>query len=310
MAQQAAPKTNQPSIYQLMMGVEAPSIAQYGQSFAAAQAGLGELPGSLALQGSQLQQSTGISEALLANQGQGTKLQEQGLTSQYNIGTQQNALSGLENTQQYENTAGTLGLEQALLGTQEGLATQAYGLQQGALNYQLPLAQQAAAGQAAAAGASNTVGARNAQNTLQEQYGVQSGMLSNQLAGQQAGFQEQAGVYGIQGTAALEQEQNTSKNLALTQQGATAQYQNQEAQLANTAAGLGISREQLQQQLTSGLTQIGISGQQQQDQLMAQAAQATAGQTQGLGAILSNVGAVTGLGPQAFTNSHPNLYGK
>lgn len=315
--------TPQPSIYELMTGLEAPSIAQYGQANAAAQAGIAELPSSLGLQGAQLQQTTGLSEALLGTERAGTGLQEQNVAQQYGIGTQQSALSQLENTQQYQNTAGTLGLEQALLGTQsglagqeQGLAQQAFGIQQGQLNYNLPLQEQAAAGQAAASGASNTVGAKNAQNTLQEQYGVSTGLLQNQAQqsalqyqGQQAGFAEQAGEYGIQGTAAQQSYQNTAQNLALTQQGATLSEQNQLAQLAQTAAGQGISQQQLQAQLASGLTQIGISGEQQQNQFLQQAAQAQAGQAQGLGAILSNVGATTGLGASAFTGSFPNLYG-
>ena len=57
------------------------------------------------------------------------------------------------------------------------------------------------------------------------------------------------------------------------------------------------------------MTQIGIQGQAQQDQLMQQASQAQAGEAQGLGAVYSNIGALTGLGPAAFTQSMPQLYG-
>jgi hypothetical protein len=71
---------------------------------------------------------------------------------------------------------------------------------------------------------------------------------------------------------------------------------------------MGISVQQLQSQLTQGLSGIGISTATQQDQLLGQAAQAQAGEAQGLGAILSAAGTTSGLGPQAFTQAFPALY--
>lgn len=323
------PRTNAPaagstqSIYDAMFGLESPTIAQYQQSTDAAETQLGDLPASLATQTGLLQEQTQTSAEQIANQLTGNTLSGQAAAQQFGITTQQNQLAGLTNTQQYQNTVGQLGLEQSLLGTQQqvaggiqGLTQQQLGVQQGQLNYNLPLALQQQRGQAAAAGAANTVGNQQAQQTIGEQYGVNSYNLANQsqqsalnYQGQQAGFTEQAGQYGIQGTAAQEQEQNTAAGLALTQQGQSLAEGATQAQLANTAAGLGISVQQLQQQLHSGINQIGLSGQVTQDQLLQQAAQGEAGQSQGLGAVLSNIGALTGAGPQAFTNSFPNLYG-
>lgn len=311
-----------PSLGQLIAGQEAPATSQYTSQYDAAQAGLNLVIPGLNNQNTQLEENTDISEALLGIQSQTTGLQEQNLSQQFGITTGQSALSGLENTEQLANTQGTLGLEQSLLGSQEQTAAGIQGLtqnqlatQQGQLNYQLPLAQQAQAGQAAAAGATNTVGNTNARNTLNEQYQVNTAGIANQsqqsalnYQGQQAGFQEQAGEYGIQGTAAQQQYGNTAAGLQLSQQGASEQYQNQYAQLQQTAASLGISQEQLQQQLQSGIQQNGITAASTADQLLQQASTAEAGQTQGYGAVLSQIGAATGLGPQAFTNALPNLY--
>lgn len=310
------------SIYDAMFGLEAPTIAQYGQSYAAAQAGLGELPASLGLQSAELAQSTALQQQQIGNQLAGNQISAGGAAAQFGVTTAQNQLAGVANTEQLANTQANLGFEQALLGSQEkvaggieGLAQQQFATQQGQLNYQLPLALQAQRGQAAAAGSTNTVGNRNALGTIQEQYGVNTSTLSNQAQqsalnyqGQQAAFTEQGQQYGLQGTEAQQQAANTAQGLALTQQGQAAAEGTTQALAANTAAGLGISKEQLAQQLTSGLTQIGITGQQTQDQLLGQAATAQAGQAQGLGAVFSNVGAITGLGPQAFTQSLPNLY--
>jgi hypothetical protein len=323
MVTKAAPAPSGSSIYDALMGLEAPTIAQYSQSGAAAQAGLAELPASLNLQGAELGQTTALQQSQIANQLAGTGISSAGAAEQYGVSTQENQLSQLQNQQQLANTQKSLGLEQTLLGTQEGVAGGIEGLtqqelqtQQGQLNYNLPLQLQQQAGAAAAGGATNTVGNRNALATLGEQYGVASAGLKNQAGqaalnyqGQQAGFAEQGGQYALQGTEAQQQAANTATGIGLTQAGQTYAEGTTQAQLANTAQSLGISQEQLSQQLTSGLSQIGISGQQSQDQLLAQAATAQAGQSQGLGAVLSNVGALTGAGPQAFTGAFPNLYG-
>src|ERR1700722_8410613 len=63
-----------PSIYDAISGLEAPTIAQYGQSTAAAQAGFAELPSQLALQGSQLAYSTELQQESVANQLAGNTL--------------------------------------------------------------------------------------------------------------------------------------------------------------------------------------------------------------------------------------------
>lgn len=238
-------------LVQGIIGAEAPSIAQYGQSFAAAEAGIGALPASLGLQGTELQQTTGLQEAGIQNQLAGNTLQQQNVAEQLGITNQQFSL-------------------------QQQLA----GIQQGQLQYNEGLAQSQAQVQGAATGTLGTQGYQQKLGQIGEQYQVSSAELANQLAGE-----------------------------GLTNKGANLSAGNQQAQLANTAASLGISTQQLQAQLAQGMTQIGIQGAQTQDQLLAQAAQAQAGQAQGVGAIFSNIGALTGLGPQAFTSAFPNLYG-
>jgi hypothetical protein len=234
-----------------IIGAEAPSIAQYGQSFNAAEAGIGLVGPSMALQGAELQQTTGLQGEQITNQLQGNQLQQQNIAEQLGI-----------TNQQY------------------GLQQQLAGIQQGQLTYNEGIAQQQAQSQGAISGTLGTKGYLQKQGIIGEQYQVSSAELANQLAGE-----------------------------GLTNKGANLAAGNQQAQLANTAAGLGISQQQLQAQLAQGMTQIGITGQQQQDQLFQQAAQAQAGEGQGLGAIYSNIGALTGLGPQAFTSAYPNLYG-
>jgi hypothetical protein len=233
-----------------VVGAELPSIAQYGQSFNQAEAGIAGLSGSQAYQDALLQGSTGLQQAQLTNQGAANTLQEQ-------------------------NVAQQLGIQ----GGQNALAQQLAGIQQGQLNYNLPIAQSQAQSQGAATGTLNTQGYKQKYGQIGEQYQVSSAELANQLAGQNLTFK------GQQESAA-----------------------NQQAQLANTAASLGISGQQLQNQLSSGLAQIGVQTGQTGDQLLQQASQAQAGEAQGLGAILSNIGALTGSGPQAFAKSFPNLY--
>lgn len=238
-------------LIQGIIGAEAPSIAQYGQSFNAAEAGIGALPASMQLQGTELQQTSGLQGEQLQNQLAGNRISQQGIAEQLGV-----------TNQQY------------------GLQQQLAGIQQGQLSYNEGIAQSQAQVQGAATGTLGTQGYAQKQGQIGEQYQVSSAELANQLAGE-----------------------------GLTNKGANLSASNQQAQLANTAAGLGISVQQLQAQLAQGMTQIGIQGQQTQDQLFSQAAQAQAGEAQGLGAVFSNIGALTGLGPQAFTGSLPNLYG-
>lgn len=241
-------------LIQGIVGAEAPSIAQYGQSYNQAEAGIGDILGMYGpggVQATELQQSTQLQGAQLQNQLAGNQISQQGIEQQ-------------------------LGIETGQYGLQQQLA----GIQQGQLAYNLPIAESQAQSQGAATGTLGSKGYEQRYGQIGEQYQVSSAELANQLAGQ-----------------------------GLTYQGEQLSAANQKAQLANTAAGLGISQQQLQAQLSSGMTQIGIQGQQQQDQLFQQAAQAQAGEAQGLGAIYSNIGALTGLGPQAFTSGFPNLYG-
>ena len=238
-------------LIQGILGAEAPSIAEYGQSFNAAEAGIGDLPASMNLQGAELQQSSGLQGEQIQNQMAGNTLQQQNVAEQLGI-----------TNQQY------------------GLQQQLAGIEQGQLTYNQGIAQSQAQVQGAATGTLGTQGYQQKQGQIGEQYQVSSAELANQVAGE-----------------------------GLTNKGQNLAAGNQTAQLQNTAAGLGISVQQLQAQLAQGMTQIGIQGQQTQDQLFQQAAQAQAGEGQGLGAIFSNIGALTGLGPQAFTSSLPNLYG-
>lgn len=230
---------------------EAPSIAQYGQQYNAAEAGLASLGQSQAYQDALLQQSTGLQGAQYQNQLAGNQLEQQNIAQQLGITNQQ------------------YGLQQELA-----------GIQQGQLKYNLGEQIWGAQSAAAGKGTLGTQGYQHQLGQLGEQYQVSSAELANQLAGE-----------------------------GLTNQGANLAAANQSAQLKNTAASLGISEQQLQNQLASGLAQIGVQTGQTGDQLLSQAAQAQAGEAQGLGAVYSNIGALTGLGPQAFTSSLPNLYG-
>jgi hypothetical protein len=178
------------------------------------------------------------------------------------------------NQLQQQNVAQQLGISQG----QNQLQNQLAGIQQGQLSYNLGLAQDQARSQGAISGTLNTQGYQQKQGQLQEAYDVSSAELQNQLAGENLGFK------GQQLSAA-----------------------NQQAQLKNTAAALGISQNQLQAQLNAGMTQLGMQESAQQDQLFQQAAQAQAGEAQGLGAIFSNIGALTGGGPAMFKNVFPGL---
>ena len=249
-ANPSAALTTNPLV-QALVQEEAPSIAQYGQQFGAAEAGIASLGQSQAYQDLLLQQSTGLQGAQLQNQLAGNQLQSQNIAEQLGIA-----------------------------GEQYGLQKQLAGIQQGQLTYNEQLAQSQAQSQGAISGTLNTGGYAQKQGQIGEQYQVSSAELANQLAGQGVSYQGQ---------------QLSSAN--------------QQAQLQNAAKGLGISQEQLQNQLSAGLAQIGVQTGQTGDQLFAQAAQAQAGQAQGLGALISNIAATTGLGPSAFTNVFPNLYG-
>jgi hypothetical protein len=224
----------------------------------------------------QYQQQFGAAEAGITSLP--ASLQLQGAQLQQTTGLQgeqlQNQLAG--NQLEQQNVSQQLDIQ----GQQYGLQQKLAGIQQGQLDYNLGIQQRNLRDQGAISGTLNTTGYGRQQGQLGEQYQVSSAELANQLQGQGVTF------HGEQLAAA-----------------------NQQAQLRNTAAGLGISQQQLQAQLASGMTQIGIQGQQTQDQFMAQASQAAAGEAQGYGAVLSNIGALTGLGPQGFTGAYPGAYG-
>jgi hypothetical protein len=235
-------KYSQNPLISALIGQEAPAIAQYGQQYAAAEGQLGALPAGQAVQNALLQGSTNLQGAQLQNQAAGNVLQQQNVAQQLGIA-----------------------------GGQNQLAQQLAGIQQGQLNYNLPIAQAQARAQGAISGTLGTQGYQQKYGQIGEQYQVSSAELANQLAGQNLSYQGQ---------------QLSSAN--------------QIAQLQNTAKSLGISEQQLQNQLSAGTFQIAQQTGQQQDTLMQQATQALAGQAQGQGALLSNIGAITGLGPQAL----------
>jgi hypothetical protein len=223
----------------------------------------------------QYSQQYAQAEAGLAGLGASQTYQDTLLQQSTDLQGQQltNQLQG--NQLQSQNVAQQLGIAQG----QNQLQNQLAGVQQGQLSYNLGLAQDQARSQGAISGTLNTQGYQQKQGQLQEAYDVSSAELQNQLAGQN-----------------------------LTFKGQQLSSANQQAQLANTAAALGISQQQLQNQLSSGLAQIGVQTGQTGEQLLSQASQAQAGEAQGMGAILSTIGAVTGGGPQMFTGTNPNLY--
>lgn len=187
--------------------------------------------------------------------------------NQFNLNTQQYQLSNTNLEQQAANQLAQLGISQqqlglqgqglqaqaGLLGTTTGLEQQEYGLQQqqypeqlaeAALNYnqnQLSLT-----GNEAAAGATNTVGARNAQNILGQEYGYQQADIGR--AQQLSGLQQQ-------GTAA--QQSYSAADLARQQQN-----------LALVAQANGLSQQEVSQQLGYGLAQSGLDFQQNLPQLL------------------------------------------
>jgi hypothetical protein len=211
-------------------------------------------------------QSYNAAEAGLAPLKQNQDIQNQNLYGSTWLQEAQNKNQLTGNQLQQQNIAQQLGIA----GAQFGLQEQAAGIQQGQLDYNKALAISQAQSQGAATGTIGTQGYGQKLGQIGEQYNVSSAQLANQLAGQ-----------------------------GLSYQGTQLSSANQQAQLQNTAASLGISGQQLQNQLSQGLFQIGQQTGQTGDQLIAQAAQAQAGENQGLGALISNIFAATGQGPQA-----------
>jgi hypothetical protein len=185
-----------------------------------------------------------------------------------------------------------IGLESQGLATQAGTAAQQqqleqqqFGVQQTAVPEQLAEAQQqygtamqAQQGAAGAAGATNTVGNKTAQSNLTAQYGWNTADIYRSSILSQLGQQSEQVGYG----------------------GQQAQLANQQQQLQLAAQGAGIPVQQAESQLQYGLGQLGITGEGALSQAIGQASTA---QGQGAGdyaALLSLVGATTGMGPSAL----------
>lgn len=312
----------QQQLLQALYGGQSQAIGQAGLTGAAAEAQAAQAPAALGAGAQNLASQYGYTLAGLGNEYQGVGLQQalQGIesgTAAQQQGFEQQTY-GLQQ-QQLALDPQSIVLENALLGTQEGVATGTEKLQQGTggiggggyaaqlanLAYQEPLAQQAQAGQAASAGASNTVGNKQAQQTIGEQYAYNVGNVQNQAQqsqlayqGQMAGYQEQAG----QNKLNLQNDFLQQQIAALSQgsevagyQGQQEQYQNAIAQLGNTAQGLGISGQQAYEQMGYGLSQLGVSS-----DMTSQVIQSMGGQTgaaQGLAQVGQAAGAIGGLGP-------------
>ena len=307
--------------YQLAGGYlagQGQGIAQQGNAAATALQNAGTVIPGMQEQAANLGLNAGYAEAgdLLSMQGIG--LQEQGIAGQMGTAAQQQAITEQENPlngQLLANTSAGAVSAGKYIGQEEQTSAQGYqeqmaalGLQQGNLNYQLPLAQQASAGQAAASGASNTVGQRNAQGTLEQQYQYNSGMLQNQgqqdttqqLAAQQ-GYQQQGAQNALtQSSDYIQQQlgQLGQQSEEVGYQGQQGQYANQIAQLGLQSQQQGINVQQAQSSLAYGLGQLGIGAGQDINQYFSQAAGAEGQQQQLLGAAAANAGAATGVGAQ------------
>jgi hypothetical protein len=308
----------------------APSIAGYQAQAATALQNAGLVQPEMQLQAANDQSQAGYSLAgsLLAEQGIG--LQQAGIAGQAGTLAQQQAIVQQENplnSQLLANTSAGAALAGQYIGQQEQTSAQqyqeqmgAFGLQQGNLDYQLPVAQQTASGQAAAAGASNTVGAQRTQQGLQQQYGYNTGMLQNQekqagtqqFAAQQ-GYQEQAGQNALtQQSDYIQQQlgQLGQQSQAVGYQGQESQYQNQIDQLGISAKEQGLSAQQAQSQLGYQLSQLGIQGASDLNNFYGQAATADAGAASAYTAAIGQAGAATGFGAQqAISSFNPAVVG-
>ena len=311
-----------------MFGAQAaPTIAGYQSQAATALQQAALVGPNEQLQAGNLQSQAGYSMADSLLNEQGLALQGQGISSQAGTLAQQQAIVQQENPLNQQLLANTtagaasagkyITQEEQLAAQQYGVTQQGLGLQQKNLNYQLPLAEQAAAGQAAAQGATNTVGARQAQGTLKEQYGYQTGMLTNQ--GKQAALSEQGTQQGLQQQGAqnaltqqsdfIQQQlgQLGQQSQAIGYGGQQAQYANQLAQLGVQSQQQGLSAQQAQSQLGFGLGQLGIQSASDLAGFYGQAEQADAGAAAAQTAAIGQAGAATGFGAQAAISSfNPN----
>jgi hypothetical protein len=171
-------------------------------------------------------------------------------------------------------------------GQQQQLEEQQFATSQSAVPEQLAEAKQqygtavlGQEGQAAASGATSTVGNRVAQQNLTQNYGWQ-----------------QADIYRNQALAQLGQQSEQ-----VGYQGTQAQFGNQQRQLQLAAQGAGIPVQQAESQLQYGLGALGIQGSADVQSALSQAASAQGQQASDWNAVLSLVGATTGLGPAAFS---------
>jgi hypothetical protein len=266
-----ATPTQQPSLAQLLIGQEEPTLVQYGIQYGQAEQDIGLLNTDVTAQTALMQQGTGYSQALLGNQMAGNTVSQQMLGSQI------------------QTAAGQQGVEQQQYGLQQGtggVGGGGYAAQLANLQYQYPLQQQAQESQAAAQGSVNTVGQKEAMGTLAEQQQFNVGNLQNQQ--QQAALGQQSEQIGYGGQQA--------------------QFAGQGQQLALAAQALGINSQQLQNQLAQGLAGLGMSDVNQQNQLVNTATQALAGQGQSLGSILSLAGVTGGLPANWAQSLNGNLY--
>ena len=171
-------------------------------------------------------------------------------------------------------------------GQQQQLEQQQFATQQTAVPEQLAQAKQqfgtamqGQEGAAAASGATSSVGNRTAQQNLTSNYGWQ-----------------QADIYRNQALAQLGQQSEQ-----VGYQGQQAQFGNQQRQLQLAAQGAGIPVQQAESNLTYGLGALGIQGATDIQGALFQASSAQGQQASDWNAVLSLVGATTGLGPAAFS---------
>ena len=251
-----------------LAGGQAPGVAQGELTAAQAQQGLGTVGPGLQEGIANANQGTGydLANALLGYQG--TQLEQQGLASQIGTAAQQ---------QQIEQ--GQYGLQQQQLGLKE----QGTALEQANLAYQTPLQYQKQGSAAALSGATNSQGNKQAMGGIQQQAAYQGSQLNLQAQGEY-----------LQGQLAALGQQSEQVGYGGQQQ----QFANQQQQLALAAKQAGIPVQQAISSLQYGIGQLGINA--QPGQL---AGQAAGGQSQAAmtsQAVLSQLGAITGMGAQAF----------
>ncbi len=256
-------------------GAAAPTIAQYETALSQEEAQAGVAPAGLQESILNQGQTTGydLASALLGYQG--TQLQEQGLASQIGTAAQQQQIE----QKQY-------GVSQKQLGLQE----QGTALSEANLAYNVPIQYQKQGSAAAQSGATNSQGNKQAMGGIQQQAAYQ---------GSQLGIQAQNEF--LQGQ--LNQLGQQSEQVGY--QGQQAGYSNEMQQLQLAAKQAGIPVQQLISQLQYGIGQAGISA--DPTQLMTQASGNESQAAAASAAVLSNAGAITGVGAQWATPGNPEM---